>query len=95
MSPALTGRLKDLVNPLNNSRLEYGAPWYGEFARDITDLRNGAFVYIMDFSDEHMWGPCPWQARDQVSLPSAGDPCIVVFDNRRNPWVIAWWPFAN
>lgn len=94
MSP-ITGRLKDLVNPLNNSHLDYGGSWYGEMAHDITDIRNGAFVYIMDFSDSLMWGPCPWQSRDKDSLPSEGDPCIVVFDNRRNPWVIAWWPFAN
>ena len=91
----MTGRLKDLVNPNNNPHLEYNAAWFGTFAKDITDLRNGAWVYIMDFSTDYMWGPCPWQARDLTSMPSAGDPCIVVFDNRRNPWVIAWWPFAN
>jgi len=47
MSP-LSGRVKDLVNPKNNPHLDYAGGWYGEFAHDITDIRNGAFIYIME-----------------------------------------------
>src|SRR4029077_17147398 len=28
-------------------------------------------------------------------LPGRGDRCLVVFDNRKQPWVVAWWPYAT
>lgn len=28
----------------------------------------------------------------RLVLPALGDEALVVFDNRRNPWVVMWWP---
>jgi hypothetical protein len=28
----------------------------------------------------------------ELVLPSVGDECLVVFDNRRTLWVVSWWP---
>jgi hypothetical protein len=39
---------------------------------------------------------CPWQPRVDSSgayvAPSAGDRCLVVFDNEQAPWVPVYWP---
>lgn len=67
--------------------------WYGTFAADVDDLTDLAPVIIPEFDPGLQWGPARWQARDSVSLPRKGDSCLVAFDNRREPWVIAWWPF--
>lgn len=67
--------------------------WYGTFAKAVPDLTSLALVILPEF-DEHLeWGPCRWQSRDAVSLPAKGDSCLVIFDNRRQPWIVAWWPF--
>lgn len=30
-----------------------------------------------------------------VIFPQRGNRCLVQFDNRKQPWIIAWWPFNN
>lgn len=39
---------------------------------------------------------CPWMPRvDSAGAyvpPSAGDRCLVVFDNEQTPWVPVYWP---
>jgi len=67
--------------------------WFGVFAAAASDLSDMLPVIIPEFDTHLQWGPCMWQSRDDVSLPAKGDPCLVIFDNRRNPWVVAWWPF--
>lgn len=68
--------------------------WFAVFAEDATDLADPVTVIIPDFDPHLQWGPVLWQSRDSVSLPAKGDRCLVIFDNRRGPWVVAWWPFA-
>lgn len=56
------------------------------------------FVTIDGFDDgEHKWGPCPgWQQRPEVPhFPSKGDDALVVFDDNRIPWIVAWWPYGT
>lgn len=38
------------------------------------------------------YGPCLWQLRSDATLPHRGDFALVVFDNERIPYIIAWWP---
>lgn len=66
---------------------------YGTIAKAPVDFTALVPVILPDFDETLEWGPCYWQSRDPVTLPAAGDLCLVVFDNRRQPWVIAWWPF--
>jgi hypothetical protein len=80
---------RDLIPPASEGRLV----WYGTIGRDAVDLTDQVPVILPEF-DEHLeWGPCPWQSRDLTSLPAKGDACLVIFDNRRVPWIVAWWPF--
>ena len=67
--------------------------WYGVVSKDINDLADEVTVTIPDFDPKLEWGPCKWQARDADTLPQKNDKCLIAFDNRREPWVIAWWPF--
>lgn len=62
------------------------------------DSADDLFVIIPDISVEHKWGPCRWSSRPgaggEVLVPGFGDECMMVFDNRRVPWVVVWWPYA-
>ena len=66
---------------------------YGTIAEDAGSLADPVEVILPDFDSDMRWGPCLWQSRDPISLPLRGDKCLVVFDNRMNPWILAWWPF--
>jgi hypothetical protein len=66
--------------------------WYAIVSRGATDLSDLIPVIIPDYDKNLEWGPCRWQARDATSLPAKGDECFVVFDNRRQPWIVSWWP---
>ena len=68
--------------------------WYATIAKDATDLSDLLPVVIPEYDPALEWGPCRWQARDAVSLPNKGDRCLVIFDNRNQPWITAWWPFT-
>jgi hypothetical protein len=65
----------------------------GIVAKSATDFTSLVPVILPDFDEHLQWGPCRWNSRDAVSLPIKGDPCLVVFSNTREPWIIAWWPF--
>lgn len=64
----------------------------GYFSRNVDELLDEAFVILPTFDRNLEWGPCYWQSRDDFSLPGEGDPCLVIFDNDRRPWVVAWVP---
>jgi hypothetical protein len=68
--------------------------WYAKITQGATDLTDLVRIVIPEFDPELEWGPCRWQSRDSTSLPAAGDEALVVFDNRRNPWIVAWWPYT-
>lgn len=67
----------------------------GHVARDATDMSARIWVVLPDFDSNQQWGPCRWQSRDDTTLPSEGDPCLVILDNRNEPWVVAWWPYLS
>lgn len=58
----------------------------------ITDL---VPVILPEFSNELLWGPCRWTARTGQDFPSEGDDCLVAFTNRREPWILAWFPGSS
>ena len=68
-------------------------PMHGIIADDVQDMADKCFVIIPTFSATKKFGPCKWQARDSTSHPSRGNTCIVVLDDKKEPWVVAWWPF--
>ena len=78
------------IKPEDNSRpmLEHGI-----IAKDVPDFATLAQVILPEFDPALVWGPCRWQARNDIDLPHKGDTCLVAFSNRREPWIIAWWPF--
>jgi len=68
--------------------------WSGEFASNVANASDLAYVIIPAFGDDHEWGPCRWQSRGVDSdKPNKGDECLVAFDSDRQPWVVAWWPY--
>jgi len=49
-------------------------------------------IVIPDMHSDIVWEQVRWSARDNMSLPQAGDECLAIFDNNREPWVVCWWP---
>lgn len=72
---------------------ELGQVWKGLIAQNAASLTNKLYVTIPDLDPTLRVGPCRWQSRDAVSLPVRGDRCLVIFDNDREPWIVAWWPY--
>jgi hypothetical protein len=68
--------------------------WYGTISKPPTNFAEKVSVILPDWDDTLEWGPCMWQPRDAVTLPKIGDQCLVLLDNNRQPWVVAWWPFS-
>lgn len=64
----------------------------GRFANDPSDFDDPAFVIIPTLSKMNRIGPCPWTPVQGTSLPTRDDPCLVGYDEKENPYVIAWWP---
>lgn len=81
--------LRDLVEAPSEGRIL----WYGKITADAADFTDLVPVVIPEFDAQLEWGPCRWQSRDATSMPVAGNECLVAFDNRRNPWIVAWWPY--
>jgi len=52
-------------------------------------------IAIPDMHSDILWEQVRWQARDNMSLPESGDDALAIFDNNREPWVVAWWPAAR
>lgn len=81
------------IKHLTPPRIEGRICWYGTIAETPSDFAQEIHVILPEFDTKLRWGPCRWQARDATSFPERGDECLVVFDNRRVPWIVAWWPF--
>lgn len=67
--------------------------WRGIVHKAPNDVNDLLDITIPDLGAEILFNQVKWQSRDAISLPSPGDPCLVIFDNDREPWVVAWWPF--
>lgn len=68
--------------------------WHGVISKAPTDFSDPVMVILPDWDEHLQWGPCLWQSRDDVSLPAVGDVCLVVVNNRRMAWVVAWTPYG-
>lgn len=68
--------------------------WHAIVATDAQEMNDRIYVTIPEFGNLR-FGPARWQSRDATSLPSRGDVALVAFNNRRELWVIAWWPFQD
>lgn len=72
--------------------------WRGLISSNPINVNTKVTVTLPDLpdpGDKLRLGPCKWQSRDEVSLPTIGDECLVIFDNTNEPWVVAWWPFED
>ena len=68
--------------------------WYGTVAKTVANINDLMEIIVPELAgSEFKITEARWQSRDALSLPVRGDECLVVFDNRSNPWVVAWWPF--
>jgi hypothetical protein len=85
--------MADARDALTPGDVEAPGAVYAKIAVAPGDLNDLIPVVIPEFDPTLTWGPCRWQSRDGTTLPAAGDECLVVFDNRRQPWIVAWWPF--
>jgi hypothetical protein len=66
--------------------------WFGYFIDAPADMASPASIIVPDYDPSIHWSNCRWQARDSFTLPQPGDECLVKFDNRNQPWIVAWWP---
>jgi hypothetical protein len=69
--------------------------WRGVIASSPVDFADRVSIRIPDMTDELVFPDLRWMARNSTELPAPGDSCLILFDNDREPWVIAWWPFDN
>jgi hypothetical protein len=67
--------------------------WKGIINSNPPDFATRVTVIIPGLDPGLELGPCLWMPRDAVSLPAKGDECLVIFDNEREPWVVAWGNF--
>ena len=66
--------------------------WSGVVLETATGLEQRVRVSIPSADNErHVHGPCRWMPRGDL-FPSAGDPCLVVFDDDGEAWIPAWVP---
>lgn len=51
-------------------------------------------VRVPDFDDLHVFEVRRWEYRGST-LPATDDECLVVIDDKAEPWVPVWWPSAG
>ena len=75
-------------------KVEHFRAWIGVFAEDVNNEQDMAYVILHDFDPGLRWGPCRWMPRGSsaADMPQKGDQVLVVFDNYKDLWVVAWWP---
>lgn len=78
-----------------NTFPEMGKIWRGKITSNPSSITERVEVSIPDLDPRLAIGLARWQSRDAVSLPARGDDCLIVFDNNREPWVVAWWPYSS
>lgn len=75
--------LSDLIYGDDNGRLRPPPPAVQGTVAGY-DEDEGLFVVVPEYDAHLEFGPCEFVGPE----PTAGDPCLVVFDNERQPWVI-------
>lgn len=84
--------LDDVFPPMRNEASAFSA----EVLDDATDVGDEVRVIVPGFDDgAEFHGPCRWAPRagdDGPVYPTRGDHALVVFDDDRTPWIVAWSP---
>lgn len=81
--------VKDLVGKDKTEFPVISGMWYGRIADPVPpDLIHFMYVIIPDISPDIKFGPCRW---NRSETPGLDKECLVLFDNRQNPWVITIW----
>ncbi len=69
--------------------------WAGKFVNPVpTGFTIRARIVIPDMNPDLVFENVRWQSRNSTTLPVVGDKCLVIFDNNREPWIVAWWPYS-
>jgi len=66
--------------------------WRGVVAKAPLNYTARIGVILPDMNPDLVFDNARWQARDSQSLPKVNDSVLCVFDNRRELWVIGWFP---
>ena len=64
---------------------------HGIIAASPDDFNTPVGVILPDFNDTDIWGPYRW-THNGNAMPQQGDQCLVAYSNRREGWVVAYWP---
>ena len=74
------------VQGMGNALSDFGGvAWFATIANPVPiTTSDDIYVIIPDISSEHKFGPCRWFA---PAIPSIGDECLVIFNNRQEPIV--------
>jgi hypothetical protein len=70
----------------------YNGAWQAVISRPAQSEDDSVTVVIEAIDEKTTYGPALWQPRSDSLLPQIGDLALVIFDNFRTPYVIAWWP---
>lgn len=62
---------------------------HGIVVQAPSNLADTILVRIPSTANPDPWGPMPWAPRGS-ELPTLGQECLVAFDERGEPWVIAF-----
>lgn len=66
--------------------------WAGQIETTAANLTDDVMVTIPGIGNgRYKYGPCGWMPRDST-YPTAGDSCLVIFDDEQTPWIAAWTP---
>jgi hypothetical protein len=65
--------------------------WAAEIAANPASFEDPLKVIIPDLHPELVFEGVRWDSTSIV-LPEEGDTVLVIFDNNREPWVVAYWP---
>lgn len=65
--------------------------WYGEVTEPPKDASSTCGVRIVHGAmSGYAAGQASWPKPAGKTLPSKGDKCLVVYDEGRQPWIVAW-----
>ena len=83
--------MSDIYQDTQDPDVSLGQIYQGQIARQPLNFSALMDIVIPDVHPGIVFHNVKWQARDNTSLPQAGDTILAVFDNNNEPWVIAWW----
>lgn len=90
--------VRDLIANNQRDKQTLQGAWYAYFTVRAESMEDKLFVVIPDIDRKYKWGPVRWEPHVRLILdapiyefPERRSNALVVFDNRRLPWVVMWW----